>query len=123
MKAVTRRHMELINSTRFFTWITLSIALLLGFRLSLQAENRLPKVFNSHMVMQQDKPLVIWGWANPGEKVSVELGSQSAQTQANPSGEWKVTLPAMKAGGPHILKVSGSSSVQFEDVMIGEVWL
>ena len=87
------------------------------------AEIRLPKVFNSHMVMQQEKPLVVWGWANPSETVKVQLGSQSAETRANGNGEWKVTLPAMKAGGPYSLMVSGSSNVQFEDVMIGEVWL
>jgi sialate O-acetylesterase len=75
------------------------------------------------MVMQQEKPLVVWGWANPNETIKVQLGSASAQTQANASGEWKVTLAAMTAGGPYTLTVSGSSNVQFEDVMIGEVWL
>ena len=47
----------------------------------------------------------------------------SQQVQANERGEWKAALPAMKAGGPYTLTVSGSSKVQFEDVMIGEVWL
>ena len=87
------------------------------------AEIRLPKVFNNHMVMQQDKPLVVWGWANPSETVKVELATSSTETQANTTGEWKVTLPVMKAGGPYILKVSGSTNVQFDDVMLGEVWL
>src|SRR5580658_4701690 len=88
-----------------------------------RAEVRLPKVFASHMVLQREMPLVIWGWAQPNETVTVTLASASAQTQANESGEWKVTLPAMKAGGPFTLKVTGSSSVEFDDVMIGEVWL
>ena len=88
-----------------------------------RAEVQLPKVFSSHMVLQQDMPLVIWGWAQPNETVTVTLGSADAKTQANERGEWKVTLPAMKAGGPFILKVTGSSSVVLEDVMIGEVWL
>jgi sialate O-acetylesterase len=87
------------------------------------AEVQLPKVFSSHMVLQQEMPLVIWGWAQPNETVTVTLASASAQTQANERGEWKLTLPAMKAGGPFTLKVTGSSSVQFDDVMIGEVWL
>jgi len=87
------------------------------------AEVRLPKLFNSHMVMQQEKPIVVWGWANPNETVKVELATSSTETQANTTGEWKVTLPAMKAGGPYILKVGGSSNVQFDDVMLGEVWL
>lgn len=75
------------------------------------------------MVMQQEKPLVVWGWASPNETVKVQLGSRAVETQANPNGEWKVVLPAMKAGGPYALAVSGSSTVQLDDVMIGEVWL
>src|SRR5882724_5840407 len=88
-----------------------------------RAKVRLPKAFNSHMVMQQNKPLVVWGWANPNETVKVQLGSERAETQANANGEWKVTLPTMKAGGPYTLAVSGSSNLKFEDLMIGEVWL
>ena len=88
-----------------------------------QAEVRLPRVFSSHMVLQQEKPLVIWGWAQPKETIKVELATSSQQVEANERGEWKATLPAMKAGGPYSLSVSGSSTVQFEDVMIGEVWL
>ena len=65
-----------------------------------RAEVRLPKVFSSHMVMQQDKPLVVWGWAQPNEKVTVEINGASQQAQANERGEWKAALPAMKAGGP-----------------------
>jgi sialate O-acetylesterase len=75
------------------------------------------------MVLQQEMPLVIWGWAQPNEMVTVTLASATAQAQANERGEWKVVLPAMKAGGPLTLKVTGSSSVELDDVMIGEVWL
>ena len=62
-----------------------------------RAEVRLPKVFASHMVMQQEKPLIVWGWADPNEKVTVELGDGSQQVQANDRGEWKAALPARKA--------------------------
>jgi len=88
-----------------------------------QAEVRLPHVFGSHMVLQQEKTLIIWGWATPGETVTVQLGSASVTAQANDKGEWKATLPAMTAGGPYTLTVSGSSTVKYDDIMIGEVWL
>ena len=87
------------------------------------AEVRLPHVFSSHMVVQQEKPVMVWGWAEPKESVTVQLGSASQQVQANERGEWKASLPSLKAGGPYTLTVSGSSKVQFEDVMVGEVWL
>ncbi len=94
-----------------------------GFTPAARAEVRLPKVFSSYMVLQQDKPLVVWGWADPNEKVALTLSTTSQQAQANERGEWKASLPAMKAGGPYTLTVSGSTKVQFEDVMVGEVWL
>ena len=78
---------------------------------SARAEVRLPKLFSSHMVFQREMPLVVWGWAQPNETVTVTLASATAQAQANDRGEWKVTLPAMQAGGPFTLKVTGSSSV------------
>ncbi|MGO9202164.1 MAG: sialate O-acetylesterase, partial [Limisphaerales bacterium] len=84
---------------------------------------RLPGIFGSHMVLQQEKPLVIWGWAQPNETVALQLGSESGQAQANDRGQWRAVLPAMKAGGPFTLAVHGSSTVELDDVMIGEVWL
>jgi sialate O-acetylesterase len=108
-------------------WVVCSVMLALvtggGFTQAARAEVRLPKVFSSHMVLQQDKPLVVWGWADPNEKLAITLSTGSLQAQANERGEWKAVLPAMKAGGPYTLTVSGSTKVQFEDVMIGEVWL
>jgi sialate O-acetylesterase len=88
-----------------------------------RAEVRMPKVFGSHMVLQQGKPLPIWGWAQPQEKVKVQIAGITQETQANEKGEWKVVLPAMPAGGPFAMVVSGSDAITFEDVMIGEVWL
>ncbi len=90
---------------------------------SSRAEIRLPKVFGNHMVLQCDKPLVFWGWADPGETVKIQAGAQSVSAKANDSGEWQATLPAMKAGGPIKVVITGSSQVEFDDILIGEVWL
>ncbi len=88
-----------------------------------QAEVHLPNIFSSHMVLQRDKPIAIWGWASPGEAITIQLDTTTVTATANATGEWKATLPAMKAGGPYTLTVTGSNKIQFEDVMIGEVWL
>jgi sialate O-acetylesterase len=100
-------------------WLAIGAAMCAAAR----AEVRLPRVFGSHMVLQQEKPLVFWGWAQPNETVTVQIAAESRTAQANERGEWKVELPAMKAGGPYTLSVSGSSTVRFDDVMVGEVWL
>lgn len=88
-----------------------------------RSEVRLPKIFGNHMVLQQGKPIVIWGWAEPGEKTTVQIGKIKQSSIANEKGEWKISLPPMKASGPHSLNVSGRNEVRFDDVMIGEVWL
>ena len=77
MKAVTGHHMQFTNPHALFR-IFLALVLLSVTRQPAQAEIRLPKVFNSHMVMQQEKPIIVWGWANPNETVKVELGSTSS---------------------------------------------
>jgi len=75
------------------------------------------------MVLQQEKPIAVWGWAEPNEKITVRLSTSTEETTANAQGEWKVTLPAMKAGGPFVMTISGKDEVKFNDVMLGEVWL
>lgn len=87
------------------------------------ADVRLPHVFGDYMVLQRDRALPIWGWAEPGEKVSVSMGDNQATATADAGGRWKVELKAMPAGGPHELVVRGTNTVRFEDVLIGEVWV
>jgi sialate O-acetylesterase len=91
---------------------------------SASAKVTLPSLFGSHMVLQRDQPLPVWGWADPGEQVSVQIGDQAAVTAvANSAGEWRVTLPKLAAGGPLTMKISGQNSLVLEDVLVGEVWL
>jgi sialate O-acetylesterase len=90
------------------------------------AHVRLPQVFGSGMVLQRDRPIPVWGWADPGEEIRVHLGKGtdvSATTRADGEGRWRVDLPAMKAGGPYRMTVSGHESVKLDDILIGEVWL
>lgn len=88
-----------------------------------QAQVRLPRIFANHMVLQQNQPIHIWGWARSGEKVSVILNDQKATVSASKYGKWTVSLPAQIAGGPYVLTVKGRNQIVLNDVMIGEVWL
>lgn len=108
-----------------------SIAFLLSIWIGLtclaaaaRADLRLPSIFGSHMVLQQDKPIVLWGWDQPGQQVAVQIDNNTATASANDAGEWKVTLPPLKASGsPIAVTVTGSSKVTFDDVLVGEVWI
>lgn len=89
-----------------------------------QADVKLPSVLNSHMVLQRDVPLPIWGWADAGEAVTVTVGDNSQKATADTAGKWQVTLPAMKADGKsHSIKISGNNTIELKDVLVGEVWI
>jgi sialate O-acetylesterase len=88
-----------------------------------QAEVRLAPIFGDHMVLQRHQPIPVWGWADPGEMVRLELNQQRTQTQADSQGRWRAVFAAEQAGGSYQLSVAGSNTVVFNDVLIGEVWL
>ena len=88
------------------------------------ADVTLPKVLGSHMVLQRDRPLPIWGWAAPDEEVAVKLDEATATAKADSKGNWKVVLPAVKADGKaHSMTVSGKNKIELDDILIGDVWL
>lgn len=87
------------------------------------ADVRLPHVIASHMVLQRDMPIPIWGWAEPGEEVIVKIGDHEATAKAAADGKWQVKLPAMAAGGPHTMSVAGKNKIELTDILVGEVWL
>lgn len=88
------------------------------------AEVRLPALFGDHMVLQRDAAVPVWGWADPGEAVTVSIEGQTAQTTADNAGRWRTDLIQMQAGGPHTLTIKGKASVvTLGDVLVGDVWL
>ena len=88
-----------------------------------QADVKLPEVISDNMVLQKDITLPIWGWADPGEEVTVTLGEASAKATADAARQWKVTLPAIKtAGGPHAMTVKGKNEIKVSNILVGEVW-
>jgi sialate O-acetylesterase len=62
-----------------------------------QAEVSVSKVFGDHMVLQRDIDVPVWGWADPGEKATVEFGTQKKSTKADKTGKWMVRLDPMQA--------------------------
>jgi sialate O-acetylesterase len=99
------------------------LSLWLMFLPEVSAEPKLPHIFSDHMVLQRDMRIAMWGWADPGERVSVTLASHARTVVAGVDGTWRVSLPAMQAGGPFTVVVRGKKSILFKDVMIGEVWI
>jgi sialate O-acetylesterase len=74
------------------------------------------------MVLQRDRPIHIWGWSDPGEKVAVAFHGTSRDSLGDSLGNWNVFLPPEAAGGPYQLTVTGSNKIVLDDVLIGDVW-
>lgn len=89
----------------------------------LRAEVRLPALIADHMVVQRDAPVRIYGWAAPGEAVTVRLAGQSVSTSADETGRWEAWLRPLSAGGPYDLIVAGNNTITVRDVLVGEVWV
>src|SRR5688572_13016665 len=83
----------------------------------------LPGIFSDHMIIQRNKPVKIWGWAAPGERITIRMAYASIKVRATRNGKFEGTLPAMPAGGPYTLTVTGSNTVQIDDILAGEVWI
>ena len=97
--------------------------LVLSVASAARADVRLPHIFSDHMVLQRDIKIPVWGWDNAGQKVAVALGENKAEAVTGKDGKWSLKLAPMKAGGPHKMRVAGSGTVMFDNVMTGDVWL
>ncbi len=103
-------------------WIGLAVGWLMISSLAPFADVRPNALFSEGMVLQQGKPIPVWGTADEGEMVHVSLGDQRVATVAR-DGRWMVTLNPMKAGGPHTMIIEGKNDLVFENVLVGEVWI
>ena len=87
---------------------------------------RVHSIFGSNMVIQCDKPITIWGWTEPGRKVSVEFGREKAMATADgQAGRWEVTFKAREASatGQKLKVTSGDETIEMDNIVIGDVWV
>jgi len=87
------------------------------------ANVQMPILFSDGMVLQRDKQIPIWGFADANESVEVHFNKQIKKTTADKNGKWTVNLAAEKAGGPFELVVIGKNKITIKNVLVGEVWI
>ncbi len=102
--------------------LALAIAALAS-SLAAHATVRLPALVGDHMVVQRNVPVPVWGWAAPGEQVTVSFRGQRYLATPATTGRWQVTLPAMPAGGPYAMTIQGQNTLLLQDILVGDVWL
>ena len=80
-------------------------------------------IFTDNMVLQRDAELPVWGKAEAGEKVTVTVGSLTAETETDKDGNWKIKLPASKAAPSTTFLIEGTNKIEFKNVAVGDVWV
>lgn len=102
-----------------------SLILLFSLFLSIYSYSnvRLPRLISDNMVLQREKPITLWGWADAGEKVTVQFNKQTKSVKTDKSGKWLITLGAEQAGGPFIMTVKGKNTITINNILVGEVWV
>ena len=90
----------------------------------LWAEVKLPAIFGDHMVLQRDGSAPVWGWAAPGEAVTVAAGQERVTATAGQDGKWAVKLTRLAASEKPIeIVISGKNTITLHDVLVGDVWV
>jgi sialate O-acetylesterase len=81
-------------------------------------------VFGSNMVLQRKIPVPVWGWTQPGQKVTVSIEGRSATATAQPDGKWMARLAPLPVGGPYKMRIEGpQQTVSFDNILVGDVWI
>jgi sialate O-acetylesterase len=93
------------------------------FGILANANVRMPLLFADRMVLQRNKPIPVWGWADANERVEVHFNKQTKTITADKNGKWMVKLDSEKAGGPFELTIIGKNKIVITNVLVGEVWI
>lgn len=82
------------------------------------------KLFNNHMVLQQNEKITVWGTNTKNTKVSIQFNNQTYHTKTNTNGEWEILLSKFNAGGPYEMIIkSDKEKIVINDILIGDVWV
>ena len=95
------------------------------------AQVKLPAFFADNMVLQQQSECNLWGWAEPGKKVSISTSwdKKSYTVTARKDGYFQVAVKTPEAGGPYNITIAEQSShhspltTHLSNILIGEVWI
>ena len=105
---------------KFYSLLFTVAGLALG--LPLQAVVVPNPLFSDNAVLQQGATIPVWGTANDGESVTVEIADQKETTTAT-GGKWRVDLKPIAAGGPYKMTITGENTITLNNILVGEVWL
>src|SRR5262249_2598342 len=83
----------------------------------------LSPIFADNMVLQRDKPDALWGWSEPGDKITAEIAGKATSATAGPDRRWQLQIQPPPAGGPYTLTIKVRQTIELHNVLVGDVWL
>lgn len=111
---------------RKITALILTVTISLVFTSLIQAEVKLPAIVSSNMVLQRNTTIVLWGWADATEKITIKTSwlKQAINIEADNNGNWQVEVKTTNSKEPQAINIiSESSDIRLENILFGEVWL
>jgi len=87
------------------------------------AQIKLPRLISDGMILQRETNVKLWGWAAPGEIITVGFNKKTFTTTADANGKWMVLFPPQKAGGPYEITFAASNRIVVKDILFGDVWI
>ena len=81
------------------------------------AKVKLPALISDGMVLQREQSVKVWGTADAGENITIEFQKKSYHATADANGQWSITLPPLKAGGPFLMQIN---DIKLNDILVGE---
>ncbi|MFV8464841.1 sialate O-acetylesterase [Flavobacterium sp. LB1P62] len=104
----------------------LIILIVLGPKLSVSAQVKLPALVSDNMVLQQNAKVNLWGWAAPNEKINIQLGWQNSLVEitTNLDGTWKTVVDTPQGSErSYDITIEATNKIILHNVLIGEVWI
>lgn len=116
----------MVRNRQSFPALVISLAVALYACQATAGTLKTHRIFSSNMVIQRDKPITIWGWTEPGRKVTVQFGQEKAEATADDqAGRWEVDFPALPANatGQKLTVTSGDEKIEMDNIVVGDVWV
>lgn len=105
-------------------WIFISQAFIVFIVSLAVADVRLPSIISDNMVIQADTAVPIWGWASPGEKITLTINDQKCSTSSGTDGKWMIKLKPIRSSDKSLeMTIAGKNTITIKNILIGQVWL
>jgi len=82
--------------------------------------------FADNAILQREMPVPVWGWSEPGTKITVAFAGQKKIATAGKDGKWMVRLDALEANATPqemVISESDGKTLALKNILVGEVWM